>query len=69
MYQKHSHLNESLSLTSVAGGGRYDELVAKFDSKGHKVPCVGLSIGVERIFSIIEQNNEVRSINQLEDVK
>ncbi|XP_034267527.1 histidine--tRNA ligase, cytoplasmic-like isoform X2 [Pantherophis guttatus] len=57
--QKHSHLNESLSLRSVAGGGRYDELVAKFDSKGHKVPCVGLSIGVERIFSIIEKNNEL----------
>ncbi|KAM3840244.1 histidine--tRNA ligase, cytoplasmic-like isoform 1-T1 [Vipera latastei] len=57
--QKHSHLNESLSLSSVAGGGRYDELVAKFDSKGYKVPCVGLSIGVERIFSILEQNNEM----------
>ncbi|XP_039182009.1 histidine--tRNA ligase, cytoplasmic-like isoform X2 [Crotalus tigris] len=57
--QKHSHLNEALSLGSVAGGGRYDELVAKFDSKGYKVPCVGLSIGVERIFSIIEQNNEM----------
>ncbi|XP_070796939.1 histidine--tRNA ligase, cytoplasmic-like isoform X2 [Pituophis catenifer annectens] len=60
--QKHSHLNESLSLRSVAGGGRYDELVAKFDSKGHKVPCVGLSIGVERIFSIIEKNNEAKEM-------
>ncbi|ETE61519.1 Histidyl-tRNA synthetase, cytoplasmic [Ophiophagus hannah] len=60
--QKHSRLNESLSLRSVAGGGRYDELVAKFDSKGHKVPCVGLSIGVERLFSIIEQNNEAEML-------
>ncbi|XP_070603013.1 histidine--tRNA ligase, cytoplasmic-like isoform X2 [Erythrolamprus reginae] len=59
--QKHSHPNESVTL-SVAGGGRYDELVAKFDSKGHKVPCVGLSIGVERIFSIIEQNNEAEML-------
>ncbi|XP_047410948.1 histidine--tRNA ligase, mitochondrial isoform X1 [Sciurus carolinensis] len=46
---------ETLNVGSVAAGGRYDELVAMFDPKGHKVPCVGLSIGVERIFSIVEQ--------------
>ena len=39
---------------SVAGGGRYDNLVGMFDTKGKSVPCVGVSIGVERIFSIIE---------------
>jgi histidyl-tRNA synthetase len=39
---------------SVAGGGRYDELVGMFDPKGRKVPCVGVSIGVERIFSLME---------------
>ncbi|XP_004477920.2 histidine--tRNA ligase, mitochondrial isoform X1 [Dasypus novemcinctus] len=46
---------ESLSMGSVAAGGRYDGLVGMFNPKGHKVPCVGLSIGVERIFSIVEQ--------------
>lgn len=25
-----------------------------FDTKGHSVPCVGISIGVERIFAILE---------------
>ncbi len=39
---------------SVAGGGRYDELVGMFESRGRQVPCVGLSIGIERIFSILE---------------
>ena len=39
---------------SVAGGGRYDELVGMFDPKRKVVPCVGLSIGIERIFSILE---------------
>ena len=39
---------------SVAGGGRYDDLVGMFDAKGRKVPCVGVSIGVERVFSILE---------------
>ena len=38
----------------MAGGGRYDELVGMFDAKGRKVPCVGVSIGVERVFSILE---------------
>uniref|UniRef100_A0A9L0JA43 histidine--tRNA ligase n=1 Tax=Equus asinus TaxID=9793 RepID=A0A9L0JA43_EQUAS len=46
---------EPLNVGSVAAGGRYDGLVGMFDPKGHKVPCVGLSIGVERIFSIVEQ--------------
>ncbi|XP_012875917.1 PREDICTED: probable histidine--tRNA ligase, mitochondrial isoform X1 [Dipodomys ordii] len=46
---------ESLNVGSVAAGGRYDDLVATFDPKGYKVPCVGLSIGVERIFYIVEQ--------------
>lgn len=50
---------ESLNVGSVAAGGRYDELVAMFDPKGHKVPCVGLSIGVERIFYIMEQKMKV----------
>lgn len=39
---------------SVAGGGRYDTLVAMFDSKHKSVPCVGMSIGIERIFALME---------------
>ncbi|XP_021266515.1 histidine--tRNA ligase, cytoplasmic-like [Numida meleagris] len=41
-------------IAKVAGGGRYDGLVGMFDPKGRKVPCVGVSIGIERIFSILE---------------
>lgn len=46
---------ESVSVGSVAGGGRYDNLVGMFDAKGKKVPCVGVSIGIERVFAIMEQ--------------
>ncbi|XP_077287405.1 histidine--tRNA ligase isoform X2 [Arctopsyche grandis] len=46
--------NEESSVGSIAGGGRYDNLVGMFDSKNKQVPCVGVSIGVERIFSVIE---------------
>ncbi|XP_053735528.1 histidine--tRNA ligase isoform X2 [Synchiropus splendidus] len=50
--------DECVSVGSVAGGGRYDGLVGMFDPKGRKVPCVGVSIGIERIFSIMEQKAE-----------
>lgn len=45
---------EAVSVGSIAGGGRYDNLVGMFDAKDRKVPCVGISIGIERIFSIME---------------
>lgn len=45
---------EAGSVGSIAGGGRYDNLVGIFDMKGKQVPCVGVSIGVERIFSVLE---------------
>ena len=38
----------------MSGGGRYDDLVGMIDAKGRKVPCVGFSIGVERVFTILE---------------
>ncbi|KFP89972.1 Histidine--tRNA ligase, cytoplasmic, partial [Apaloderma vittatum] len=55
---KNDHVGEPVSVGSVAGGGRYDGLVGMFDPKGRKVPCVGVSIGIERIFSILEQRVE-----------
>jgi histidyl-tRNA synthetase len=36
---------------SVAGGGRYDDLVARFT--GQKVPAVGVSIGVDRLLAAL----------------
>lgn len=51
---KNSSGEDDISVGSVAGGGRYDNLVGMFDSKNKNVPCVGVSIGVERIFAVIE---------------
>ena len=51
---------ESTGVGSIAGGGRYDDLVGMFDVKGKKVPCVGVSIGVERVFSIIEARHKAQ---------
>jgi len=47
---------EPIQVGSVAGGGRYDKLVGMFDPKKREVPCVGVSIGIERLFSIMEAN-------------
>ena len=47
---------------SVSGGGRYDELVNMFDPKGGKLPCIGFSVGIERIFSIMEARAKVSKL-------
>ncbi|EGP88236.1 unnamed protein product [Zymoseptoria tritici ST99CH_1A5] len=44
----------SVGVGSVAAGGRYDNLVGMFSGK-QQIPCVGISFGVERIFSITKQ--------------
>ena len=38
---------------TIAGGGRYDNLVGKFD--GSSVPAVGFSIGFERIYGVLAE--------------
>ncbi|XP_078443663.1 class II aaRS and biotin synthetases superfamily protein [Wolffia australiana] len=38
---------------SIAAGGRYDNLVGMFSGKN--VPAVGISLGIERVFTIMEQ--------------
>lgn len=41
--------------SSIAGGGRYDKLIGKFI--GEDIPACGFSIGFERIFSILSEQN------------
>ncbi|MBD5129538.1 MAG: histidine--tRNA ligase [Ruminococcaceae bacterium] len=45
--------------SSVAGGGRYDKLIGKFI--GEEIPACGFSIGFERIFSILAEQNRASS--------
>jgi len=56
--QETRNKGETVGVGSISGGGRYDGLVGSFDPKGKSVPCVGMSIGIERIFSIIEAKLE-----------
>jgi histidyl-tRNA synthetase len=43
-----------VAVGSIAAGGRYDNLVGMFSPSGTQVPCVGVSIGIERVFTIME---------------
>ncbi|TNY22797.1 histidyl-tRNA synthetase [Rhodotorula diobovata] len=46
----------TVGVGSIAAGGRYDDLVGMFaGDKGAagKIPCVGISFGVERLFSLL----------------
>jgi len=47
----------SVGVGSIAAGGRYDNLVGMFSGKG-QIPCVGISFGVERIFSVTKKRLE-----------
>ncbi|MEM6487641.1 MAG: histidine--tRNA ligase [Pseudomonadota bacterium] len=44
---------------SVAGGGRYDDLVKRFT--GHAVPAVGVSIGVDRLLAALDATGRHRA--------
>ena len=60
--------DDSIGIGSIAAGGRYDELVGMFaNSVKGRVPCVGISFGVDRIFSITKARmaGEVRG-NEVE---
>jgi len=44
---------EGTQLGSIAGGGRYDELVGMFS--GTPIPAIGVSIGIEWMFILLEE--------------
>ena len=48
-------LDNPYGVGSIGAGGRYDKLVGMFSASGKQIPCVGISIGVERVFTILEK--------------
>lgn len=52
----------SVGVGSIAGGGRYDNLVGMFSEAAgqsrNQVPCVGVSVGIERVYSIMEMRRK-----------
>ena len=48
-------MNGNTQVGSIGGGGRYDNLVSMFQEAGKITPCVGVSIGIERVFTLMEE--------------
>ncbi|CAK7241567.1 MAG: Cytoplasmic and mitochondrial histidine tRNA synthetase [Sporothrix thermara] len=47
---------EEIQVGSIAAGGRYDNLVGMYGKT--QIPCVGISFGVDRIFTIMKAKRE-----------
>jgi histidyl-tRNA synthetase len=48
------YLSDSKIKSSVCGGGRYDDLIAKFSGRKENIPAVGISFGVDVIGEAVE---------------
>ena len=46
---------------SVAGGGRYDDLVKRFT--GQEVPATGVSVGVDRLLAALREKGRIKSVS------
>jgi histidyl-tRNA synthetase len=57
----------TLGIGSIAAGGRYDNLVGMFSGKT-QVPCVGISFGIDRIFSITQASQKKKERRNEVDV-
>lgn len=49
-------INEPNQVGSVAAGGRYDNLVGMYGKQ--KIPCIGVSFGIDRIFTILDKRQK-----------
>ncbi|OLL22725.1 Histidine--tRNA ligase, mitochondrial [Neolecta irregularis DAH-3] len=67
IYEAVTQASQDDSIGSVAAGGRYDDLVGMFANKPNTiVPCVGISIGVERVFSILKSRTPIIDQNSVQ---
>lgn len=47
---------------SLGGGGRYNKIITDFINDGNKYPAIGLSFGLEPIYTILKSNLEENSL-------
>ncbi|MEK6937405.1 MAG: histidine--tRNA ligase [Nanoarchaeota archaeon] len=46
--------------SSIAGGGRYDEMVGKFAGGGRDIPAVGIAFGLSTILDVLREKQEFK---------
>lgn len=54
----------SSQVGSIAAGGRYDGLVGMYGKQ--PIPCVGISFGVDRIFTLLDAQRKKKSTSELD---
>lgn len=54
-------MNGNNMVGSIGGGGRYDNLVGMFQEAGKQTPCVGVSVGIERVFTLMEERLKIEN--------
>jgi len=56
--------SEDKAIGSIAGGGRYDEMIGRFAGK-EEIPAVGIALGVERILELMKDKAEKTTVTQV----
>lgn len=51
--------------SSLGGGGRYDKIITNFIDDGNTYPAVGMSFGLEPIYTIIKEENKIQPLYDL----
>ncbi|KAG7110534.1 Histidine--tRNA ligase like protein [Verticillium longisporum] len=54
---------QSTQVGSIAAGGRYDNLVGMYGRR--PVPCVGISFGIDRIFTLLAERRKNKKASEL----
>lgn len=54
-------ISEAVGVGSICGGGRYDDLVGRFAGESKQIPCVGMSVGIERVFAILKAKHSTEN--------
>lgn len=50
------YTKDKIIISSIGGGGRYDNMIGDFINDGKKYPAVGISFGLDAIFEILKNN-------------
>ena len=49
--------------SSIGGGGRYDKMIGNFIGNGKEYPAVGVSFGLDVIFEVLKEQNNIKRNN------
>ena len=49
--------------SSIGGGGRYDKIIGDFIGDGKKYPACGISFGLDTIFEILKEKEDLKKTN------